>query len=53
MRYSVREYIPKPMRCYNWQEFGHVAKVCKGKRRSARCSELHEYGNCGEGVEVL
>lgn len=38
------------MRCYKCQEFGHVAKVCKGKRRCARCSGDYEYGNCGEEV---
>lgn len=37
MRYSVREYIQKPMRCFNCQEFGNVAKVCKDKRRCNRC----------------
>ncbi len=30
MKYRVREFIPKPMRCFNCQEFEHVAKVCKG-----------------------
>lgn len=50
MRYSIREYVPKPMRCYNCQEFGHMANVCKGKRRCARCSGDHEYGKCGEEV---
>ncbi|XP_067275529.1 uncharacterized protein [Pseudorasbora parva] len=50
MVYNIREYVPKPMRCYNCQEFGHMAKVCKGKRRCARCSGDHEYGKCGEEV---
>lgn len=50
VRYNVREYIPKPMRCFNCQEFGHIAKVCKGKRKCARCGGDHEYGKCGEGV---
>lgn len=44
--YSVREYVPKPMRCYNCQRFGHTAKYCKGKRRCARCGEDHEYRQC-------
>ncbi|XP_045913420.1 uncharacterized protein LOC123975742 [Micropterus dolomieu] len=50
MRYSIRDYVPKPMRCYKCQEFGHMANVCKGKRRCARCSGDHEYGKCGEEV---
>lgn len=32
MTYNVREYVPKPMRCYNCQRFGHTASTCKGKR---------------------
>lgn len=51
IRFSVREFVPKPMRCFNCQEFGHIAKVCKGKRRCARCSGDHEYGKCGVGVK--
>lgn len=50
IRYRVREYIPKPTRCFNCQKFGHVAKVCKEKKRCARCSGEHDYGECGEGV---
>lgn len=50
MRYSVREYIPKPMRCFKCQKFGHIAKMCKAARKCARCSGDHEYGQCGEGV---
>lgn len=44
--YSVREFVPKPMRCYNCQRFGHTAKTCNSKRRCARCGEDHEYGQC-------
>lgn len=33
MIYYVRAYVPKPLRCYNRQTFGHVTAVCKGKRR--------------------
>ncbi|XP_014891407.1 uncharacterized protein LOC106949576 isoform X3 [Poecilia latipinna] len=51
IRFSVREYMPKPVRCFNCQEFGHIAKMCKGKRRCARCSGDHEYGKCGVGVK--
>lgn len=46
LSYGVREYVPKPMRCYNCQRFGHTAITCKGRRRCARCGEDHEYGHC-------
>lgn len=40
------------MRRYKCQEFAHIAKMCKGKERCARCGWEgggHVYGKCGEG----
>lgn len=51
VRLSVREFVPKPLRYFNCQEFGHNAKVCKEKRRCARCSGDHDYGKCDMGVK--
>lgn len=31
MSYPVKEYVQKPIRCFNCQRFGHIAKVCRGK----------------------
>ncbi len=42
--FEFREFVPKPVRCFNCQEFGHVAKMCKGKRRCARCGGEQEMG---------
>lgn len=50
MSYFVRPYVPKPLRSYNCQRFGHVAVMCKEIRRCARCGGNHNYGQCGEGV---
>lgn len=50
MSYFVRPYVPKPLRCYNCQRFGHIAAMCKETRRCARCGGNHNYGQCGEGV---
>lgn len=50
MRYNVREFIHKPMRCFKCQKFGHVAKLCKGEKRCAKCGGAHDYGECGEGT---
>ncbi|XP_059813909.1 uncharacterized protein LOC132385715 [Hypanus sabinus] len=51
MSYPVRVYVPNPLRCYNCQRFGHIAKNCKRQRRCARCGDVHEYGKCGTGVQ--
>lgn len=43
--------MSKSMRCFKCQQFGHMAKVCKGKRRCARCGRDHDYGMCGVGTK--
>lgn len=50
MSFSVREFIPPPVRCYKCQRYGHIAKVCKGKQRCGKCAGNHEYGQCGDNV---
>lgn len=37
----------KPMTCFNCQEFGRIAKFCKGKKRCGICGE-HEFANVGK-----
>lgn len=50
LSYNVREYIPKPVRCYNCQRFRHLAKVYKGKKRCARCGGNHGYEECNRSA---
>ena len=52
MSYFVRAYIPKPMRCFKCQKFGHIAKYCKEKRRCPRCTGDHEYEECTAGTQL-
>lgn len=51
MSYTVREYVPPPLRCFQCQRFGHVASQCRGKVRCAKCGGDHDYGKCE--AEVL
>lgn len=52
MNYKVREYIPKPLRCFTCQRMGHIAKDCKGKIRCARCGGPHEFGKCDKDAKI-
>ncbi len=46
MSYMVKLYIPPPLRCYKCQRFGHIAAVCKGKKRCSMCGRDHDYDEC-------
>lgn len=53
MSHQVRPYIPPPLRCFKCQKFGHVAAICRGKKRCGKCGgEDHEYGQCQENASV-
>ncbi|XP_077972715.1 uncharacterized protein LOC144427405 [Styela clava] len=46
MRFRTRVYNPPPIRCFNCNRFGHVAKNCRCKVRCAKCGRNHEYNKC-------
>lgn len=46
--YRVKKFLPKPIRRFNCQEFKHIAKYCKGKKRCVRCGGERKYGKCGD-----
>lgn len=45
IRHNVREFVPKLIRCLKCQEYGQA------KRRCARCSGDHEYGECRPNIK--
>lgn len=51
--YSVRPLaVAPPLRCYNFQKYGHVATICKSRKRCARRGGEHDYGKCeGAGIK--
>uniref|UniRef100_A0A146QDP1 Zn-dependent peptidases, insulinase domain-containing protein n=1 Tax=Fundulus heteroclitus TaxID=8078 RepID=A0A146QDP1_FUNHE len=46
MSFPVRPYVPPPLRCFKCQRYGHIALVCKGKERCAKCGGEHKYEEC-------
>lgn len=45
-QYKVYQYNPTPIRCYNCQDYGHQAKVCRAQIVCPACSERHKYEDC-------
>lgn len=46
MCFTVKAYERPPLRCFKCQRFGHVAAVCRGKRRCGKCEEDHDFKDC-------
>ena len=44
--FHVHTYIPKPIRCFKCQRFGHMAKNCKSNLRCPKCGDEHSYNDC-------
>ena len=47
--YRVRPYEAAPLRCFCCQQYGHVASVCRGNRKCARCGR--EQKECNDKCE--
>ncbi|XP_046406271.1 uncharacterized protein LOC124171175 [Ischnura elegans] len=45
---QVRPYIPKPIRCFRFQRYGHTSGNCKGEELCGRCSLKKHEGDCRE-----
>jgi len=43
MLFRVKQYIPRPLRCFKCNRYGHVANHCRGKLRCSICSGEHKY----------
>ena len=46
LRFTVKLYIPSPLRCYKCQHFGHVADKCRSNFRCAKCGDKHDTRTC-------
>ena len=46
MLFKPKIYIPEPLSFFKCYAFAHVAKICKGKERYAKCGGTHDIENC-------
>jgi len=46
LQFKVKQYIPKPLRCFKCNRYGHVANYYKGKKRYFNCGGAHNWKNC-------
>jgi len=46
LNFKIRTYVPKPLRCFKRNRFGHVANHRKGKERCSKCGEQHSWTVC-------
>lgn len=50
LSFQVKPYIRPPLRCFNCHEYGHVAAVCRKKRKCGKCGEDHNYEDCASAL---
>lgn len=48
--FKVNTFIPRPIRCFKCQRYGHVASTCRGSRRCPKCGEDHDFTDCTNEV---
>lgn len=51
LQFRVKEYIPRPIRCYNCQRFGHTANSCNSIKRCKKCGLNHNVEECHEQLK--
>ena len=44
--FRVKQYVPRPLRCFRCNRYGHVAGHCRGKLRCSICGGKHKYSEC-------
>ena len=46
LKFKVSLYIPKPLRCFSGNGFGHVPSRCRSKTRRTKCGDEHMWSDC-------
>ena len=50
LNFETKLYIPKPLRCFKCNRFGHVSANCKCNVRCTTCAQNHKTKSCTETV---
>lgn len=50
--FRVKVFIPRPLRCFKCQRFGHIAARCHAGVRCPSCGGNHGYDECTEGKKT-
>ena len=46
LRFRTRTYNPPPLRCYNCNRYGHIARNCRSSQRCKKCGDKHSHAGC-------
>ena len=46
LNFQVKQYVPKPLRYFKCNRFGHTSTNCTGKERCSKCGGDHKIENC-------
>ena len=46
LNFPVKQHVPKPLRCFKSNRFGHTSTNCRGKERCSKCGGDHKIENC-------
>ena len=42
----MKQYVPRPLRCFKCNRYGHVTGHCRGKLHCSSCGGEHKYSVC-------
>jgi len=48
--FRVKQYVPRPLRYFKCNHYGHVAGHCRGELRCSICGGEHKYSECSSAA---
>lgn len=49
----ARPYYPRPLRCFNCLQFGHLGRECKREKTCRKCSQVYHSESCEEEEKCI